>query len=92
MSEKSKNPVEHAIRVRVTVRADHTVSLPDEVPAGEAEVIILMPLKGEDEPTHGAEARRRLFASLRGELTIAEDFDDPLPDDVVADFEGRNES
>ena len=32
-------------------------------------------------------ARRRLGA-LRGKVRITKDFDEPLPDDVLADFEG----
>jgi len=33
-------------------------------------------------------APRRLGA-LAGRLHVPDDFDDPLPDDVIADFEGR---
>lgn len=29
------------------------------------------------------------FGLLKGKVTIAEDFDAPLPDDVLAGFEGR---
>ena len=31
----------------------------------------------------------RRFCGLKGKLRIAEDFDAPLPDDVLAAFEGR---
>lgn len=29
------------------------------------------------------------FGVLKGKVSIADDFDAPLPDDVLADFEGR---
>jgi antitoxin (DNA-binding transcriptional repressor) of toxin-antitoxin stability system len=29
------------------------------------------------------------FGSMKGMITIADDFDDPLPDDIIAAFEGR---
>jgi prevent-host-death family protein len=42
---------------------------------------------------HGKESRgkKRLtgLGALEGQGWIAEDFDDPLPDDVLAQFEGR---
>lgn len=31
----------------------------------------------------------RRFGGLKGKMRIAEDFDAPLPDDVIAAFEGR---
>jgi prevent-host-death family protein len=31
----------------------------------------------------------RRFGGLKGKVRIAEDFDGPLPDDVIAAFEGR---
>lgn len=33
--------------------------------------------------------RRIKFGVLKGKLTVPVDFDAPLPDEVVADFEGR---
>jgi prevent-host-death family protein len=33
---------------------------------------------------------RRQLGVLAGKTWIADDFDDPLPDDVLADFEGRD--
>ncbi len=35
------------------------------------------------------EAPRRRLGSLAGKFTVPDDFDDPLPDDVLALFEGR---
>lgn len=34
--------------------------------------------------------RRRKLGVLAGRIWMAEDFDAPLPDDVLADFEGRD--
>ena len=31
----------------------------------------------------------RRLGALAGRLHVPDDFDDPLPDDVIADFEGR---
>ncbi|WP_310633466.1 type II toxin-antitoxin system Phd/YefM family antitoxin [Paraburkholderia sp.] len=32
---------------------------------------------------------KRRFGGMKGKIQIADDFDAPLPDDVIADFEGR---
>ena len=32
------------------------------------------------------------FGALEGQGWIADDFDDPLPDEVLAEFEGRSET
>ena len=77
---------ERAIRLRVTVGDDHLIRLPDEVPVGSAEIIVL--LAADAGRTRKAEARKRMFGRLRGQATLAEDFDAPLPDDVLRDFEG----
>ncbi|CAG4920502.1 type II toxin-antitoxin system Phd/YefM family antitoxin [Paraburkholderia gardini] len=39
-------------------------------------------------PMERARVTRR-FGGLKGKVRIAEDFDAPLPDDVIAAFEGR---
>ncbi|KAE8759309.1 type II toxin-antitoxin system Phd/YefM family antitoxin [Paraburkholderia madseniana] len=39
-------------------------------------------------PMERAKVVRR-FGGLKGKVRIAEDFDAPLPDDVIAAFEGR---
>ncbi|MGF6266766.1 prevent-host-death family protein [Paraburkholderia youngii] len=39
-------------------------------------------------PMEHARAVRR-FGGLKGKVRIADDFDAPLPDDVIAAFEGR---
>jgi prevent-host-death family protein len=61
----------------------------DAVAAGE-EVIIakagkpvarLVPIDGHKQP--------RQLGTLAGEFTVPDDFDDPLPEDILADFEKR---
>jgi prevent-host-death family protein len=39
-------------------------------------------------PIERAKVKRR-FGGLKGKIRIADDFDAPLPDDVIAAFEGR---
>jgi prevent-host-death family protein len=39
-------------------------------------------------PMEKAKVTRR-FGGLKGKVRIADDFDAPLPDDVIATFEGR---
>ena len=34
-------------------------------------------------------AAERTLGSAKGELTVPDDFNDPLPDDILAAFEGR---
>ena len=72
--------------MRVTIGDDHIVHLPAEVPAGRAEIIVLMPA-GADR-ARKAEARRSMFGRLQGKATIADDFDAPLPEEILRDFEG----
>ena len=44
-------------------------------------VVKLVPI-AEDKP-------RRRLGTLAGKLTIPDDFDAPLPDEIIAEFEGR---
>jgi hypothetical protein len=80
--------MEQAIRLRVTIGDDHMVHLPDEVPTGEAEIIVLIP--ADVGRAAKAEARRLMFGRLRGQATIADDFDAPLSEEILSDFEGGN--
>jgi prevent-host-death family protein len=36
--------------------------------------------------------QKRKPGFMKGEIWIADDFDAPLPEDILADFEGRNEA
>jgi len=67
----------------------HLSRLLEEVAAG-AEVVIaragkpiarLVPIEGAPRP--------KLLGLLAGQIEVPEDFDAPLPPDVIADFEGR---
>jgi prevent-host-death family protein len=61
----------------------------DAAAAGEEVVIAragkpiarLVPVEQKKEP--------RKLGTLAGKLHVPDDFDDPLPDEIIADFEGR---
>ena len=83
--------METAVRIRVVVGADHVVRLPDEIPSGEADIIVLFrPSDAVVDRAQRIEARRQMFGRLRGQATIADDFDAPLPEEILRDFEGRD--
>jgi hypothetical protein len=66
-----------------------TLPLPDlsAFEGKRVEVIVLEEdVKGE--PPAG---RQRRFGTMAGQFVVPDDFDAPLPDDVLAAFEGRNE-
>ena len=76
-------------KVNVHAAKTHLSRLLDAVAAGE-EVIIakagkpvarLVPIDRSKQP--------RQLGTLAGEFTVPDDFDDPLPDDMLASFEGR---
>lgn len=71
-------------KLQIVIPDDHHVelSLPAEVPAGPAEVIVFPGARAERHP------RRDLMGMDRGKGWIAEDFDAPLPDDLQRLFEG----
>jgi prevent-host-death family protein len=75
--------------VNIHAAKTHLSRLVDEVAEG-AEIVIakagkpvakLVPLK----PRSG----RRKLGALAGKLVVPDDFDAPLPDEVLSDFEGR---
>ena len=74
-----------ALKLQVTVGHDHVVKLPSEFPEGPAELVIVSaarsaaPNRGQ-----GSDAER----CNRGEITIAADFDEPLPPHIQSSFEG----
>jgi len=75
--------------VNVHAAKTHLSRLLDAAAAGE-EVIIARAGKpvarlvsiAEDKP-------RRRLGTLTGKLTVLDNFDDPLPDEIIAEFEGR---
>ncbi|MGQ0570342.1 MAG: type II toxin-antitoxin system Phd/YefM family antitoxin [Armatimonadota bacterium] len=67
----------------------HLSRLVDQASAGEE---ILLAKAGKPVARLGplqAVPRRRRLGALAGRLTVPDDFDAPLPEDVLADFEGR---
>lgn len=71
-----------ALKLQVVVPSDHRLEivLPDDVPAGPAEVIVLT---GEQRLGH---TRKMGLDAGRG--WVADDFDAPLPDDLERLFSG----
>jgi hypothetical protein len=73
-----------AVKLHGVVTPDHRleVELPDEVPPGPAEIILLTGQPG------SADAREDALGLDRGKGWIAEDFDAPLPEELQRLFEG----
>ncbi len=80
--------MEQAIRLRIMVGEDHVVHLPSEIPTGEAEVIVLFPSR-QAQPSR-VDVRKGMFGRLAGKATIADDFDAPLPEEVLREFESES--
>ena len=85
----------HAIRVHTRVESD-TLRIPELVSlvGKRVEVIVLEEEGAEDHgerEVQSVEAPRRKLGALRGMVKIPEDFDDPLPEDVLRTFEGEAE-
>ncbi len=76
-----------AARIAIVIPADHRVDLrvPDDLPEGPAEVIVLVTPKQAAAPPD----RRAALGMDRGKVHIADDFDAPLPEDVQRAFEGE---
>ena len=45
--------------------------------------------KGSPKPTASEDGSRRPFGLCAGEFTVPDDFDDPLPEHLIEEFEGR---
>jgi hypothetical protein len=74
-----------AVKLNVTIPESHRVELelPEDMPVGPAEVIVLAT------PTKEAQPRTRPLGMDAGLITIAEDFDAPLPEKIQRAFEGE---
>jgi hypothetical protein len=72
-----------AIKLQVVVPSDHRLEilLPDEIPSGPAEVIVLT--EGRRLPE-----RERKMGMDMGSGWVADDFDAPLPEDLERLFSG----
>jgi len=84
MSSKSPAASPQPIKGRVHVSADHLVRLPSDIPEGPTELIVIPSLKA------SADARRLAFGRYDAAgFVVPADFDAPLPDDVLASFDGE---
>lgn len=76
----------HAIRVRTRVDSD-TLKIPELLPlmGHHVEVIIV-----DDEPAsaEGTTLRKPRLGTLRGLVDVPDDFDAPLPEELLRAFEG----
>ena len=82
------------IRVMVRVTIDDIQRDPGgylrRVEAGETVLVTRAERPvAEIKPVTAAAAGLRPFGLCAGEFTVPDDFDQPLPDDVLAEFEGR---
>lgn len=75
-----------AVKLKIEIPESHQVELdlPQNLPAGPAEVIIL------SEQSAAASNPASCMGMDTGRGWIADDFNDPLPDDLQALFEGRS--
>jgi prevent-host-death family protein len=68
----------------------HTRQVLDRVAAGDTLVVTRKnkPIV-EMRPVRDAPSGSRPYALAAGRLTVPDDFDDPLPDDIIAAFSGQ---
>ena len=73
-----------AVKLEIVIPSSHQVeiTLPDNLPTGPAEVIVLAPARS-------AGLRGRGMGMDAGKGWVADDFDAPLPEDLQKLFEGR---
>lgn len=69
-----------AIRVRVEVKSDHTIQLPDDVPVGPAEVIVL--------PRRGGTRKGAIGMDVGKGFSVPDDINAPLPSEIQSAFDG----
>ena len=71
----------HPRKLHVQVTRDRMIRLPSEIPEGPAELIVI--------PSAEPAARGAAFGRYDASgVSVPDDFDAPLPDDVLALFEG----
>jgi hypothetical protein len=71
---------------KATLHGDHIVwqdDVPDAVVNAESVEVIVTVME-----TNGKK-RRRPFGLAKGDFVVPDDFDDPLPEEVLREFEGR---
>ena len=74
--------------VNIHAAKTHLSRLVEEAAAGE-EIVIAKNGQPRARLVPIAAPARRTLGTLAGKFTVPEDWDDPLPDDVLAEFEGR---
>jgi hypothetical protein len=93
--EYGSRSMPHAIRVHTCVESD-TLRIPELLPlVGKRVEVIVLEAEGAEEhderEAQAVEAPRRKLGALQGMTKIPEDFDDPLPEDILRTFEGEAE-
>ena len=90
LANLAKERVVH--KVTIHEAKTHLSRLIEEVTAGE-EVIISKAGKPVARLVRFEEAKlpKRKLGLLKGKLAIPDDFDSPMPDDLLAEFEGRTD-
>ncbi len=78
--------MQSAVKLNIVIRSSHHVelTLPENLPVGPAEVIVLTASRPESNP------RREGMGMDAGKGWVADDFDAPLPEDLQQLFEGRS--
>jgi prevent-host-death family protein len=84
--------IRHTMQVNIYEAKTRLSELVDQASRGETIIIAKAgtPL-AKLVPLHSGPKRKIKFGLMKGEIEIADDFDDPLPEDVLAAFEGRSE-
>lgn len=80
-----------AVEFQADIGEDHTIRIPAEVPVGRARVIVLVDRVDAEHRATMAEERRKLAGKYQGQLSISEDFDEPLPPEIQRYFDGEDD-
>lgn len=81
-----------ALRLHLHIGEDRILHLPDDLPEGDAEIIVLYDAApGAGERKRKAALRAAAFGADAGRFTVPDDFDAPLPPDVQRLFDGEDD-
>jgi hypothetical protein len=70
------------------VGQDHTVQLPKEVPEGPADILVFVKQPQDVRArTESAVRRRQAMGTASGEMIVPDDFDAPLPPELLRYFQ-----
>ncbi len=72
-----------ALKQEVYIPKDHQLQLkiPDDIPIGKAEVFLIFQVLEQVNST-----KKRIFGNAKGKIKIADNFDAPLPDEILNGF------